>query len=110
MFFDSLRSIRHRQARVLTPSMFIAQDPQMPSRQDRLKVSVESTSFLIFIKASSTCPCADFREPFSAPLVLQTPIWTDHGPTLVKVDIVSLQLGLLGRFVRVLYRRPCATS
>jgi hypothetical protein len=28
------------QASVLVPSMFIAQEPQMPSRQDRRKVSV----------------------------------------------------------------------
>ena len=45
--------MRHRQARVLTPSMFMAQLPQMPSRQLRRKVSVGSTSFLIRIKASS---------------------------------------------------------
>lgn len=104
MSFDSLRSIRHKQARVLTPSMFIAHDPQMPSRQDRLKVSVGSTSFLILIKASSTYPRADFREPFAAPLAAQTPIWTHHGPTLVQVDIIPLQLGFLGRLIRVLCR------
>ena len=34
------------------PSMFIAQDPQMPSRQERRKVSVGSISFLILIRAS----------------------------------------------------------
>ena len=37
------------------PSMFIAQEPQMPSRQDLRKVSVVSSSFLILINASSTC-------------------------------------------------------
>lgn len=42
-------SIRHKQANVLTPSMFIAQLPQMPSRQERRKVSVGSISFLILI-------------------------------------------------------------
>lgn len=35
--------------------MFIAHDPQMPSLQDLLKVSVGSTSFLILINASRTC-------------------------------------------------------
>ena len=42
-----------RQASVLTPSMFMAQLPQIPSRQDRLNVNVGSTSFLILINASS---------------------------------------------------------
>lgn len=43
----------HRHARVLTPSIFMAQLPQMPSRQLRRNVRVGSTSFLIRIKASS---------------------------------------------------------
>ena len=47
-------SIGFRQASVLPPSMFIAQEPQMPSRQERRKVSVGSTSFLILISASRT--------------------------------------------------------
>jgi len=34
--------------------MFMAHDPQMPSLQDLLKVSVGSTSFLILISASRT--------------------------------------------------------
>ena len=34
------------------PSMFIEQEPQMPSRQERRKVSVESISFLILMRAS----------------------------------------------------------
>jgi len=38
---------------VFTPSMFIAQLPQIPSRQLRRNVSVGSTSFLILISASS---------------------------------------------------------
>ena len=42
------------QASVLVPSMFIAQEPQMPSRQERRKVSVGSTLFLIQMSASST--------------------------------------------------------
>ena len=45
--------MRHRQASVLTPSMFMAQLPQMPSRQLRLKVRVGSTSFLMRMRASS---------------------------------------------------------
>lgn len=34
--------------------MFMAHDPQIPSRQERLKVRVLSCSFLIIIKASRT--------------------------------------------------------
>ena len=43
-----------RQASVLVPSMFIEHEPQMPSRQERRKVSVGSISFLILISASRT--------------------------------------------------------
>ena len=43
----------HKQAKVLTPSIFIAQLPQMPSRQLLLNVSVGSISFLILISASN---------------------------------------------------------
>lgn len=42
------------QANVLTPPMFMAQEPQMPSRQERLKVNVESSWFLILINTSRT--------------------------------------------------------
>jgi hypothetical protein len=42
------------QASVLVPSIFIEHDPQMPSRQERRKVSVGSMAFLIQISASST--------------------------------------------------------
>ncbi len=42
------------QARVFVPSMFMAHDPQIPSRQERRKVRVESISFLILMSASST--------------------------------------------------------
>lgn len=45
--------MRHKQARVLTPSMFMAQLPQMPSRQLLLKVRVGSTSFLMRMSASN---------------------------------------------------------
>ena len=41
-------------AKVLAPSIFMAQLPQIPSLQDLLKVTVESISFLIFIKTSKT--------------------------------------------------------
>ena len=40
------------QASVLVPSMFIAQEPHTPSRQERRKVSVGSILFLIQISAS----------------------------------------------------------
>ena len=42
------------QASVLVPSMFIAHEPQMPSRHERRNVSVGSISFLILISASRT--------------------------------------------------------
>jgi hypothetical protein len=35
------------QASVLVPSMFIAQEPHTPSRQERRKVKVGSMSFLM---------------------------------------------------------------
>lgn len=41
------------QAKVLTPPIFIEQEPQIPSRHDLLKVKVGSTSFLILIRASN---------------------------------------------------------
>ena len=43
----------HKQASVLTPSIFMAQLPHIPSLQLRRNVSVGSTSFLIRINASS---------------------------------------------------------
>ena len=42
-----------RQARPLVPSMFMAHEPQMPSRQDRLRLSVWSCSSLTFSSTSS---------------------------------------------------------
>ena len=42
-----------RHARPFCPFMFMAQEPQMPSRQERRKVRVGSCSFLIFISTSS---------------------------------------------------------
>ena len=52
----------HKQASVLTPSMFIAQLPQIPSLQLRLNVNVGSTSFLILIRASSIIGPVLFRS------------------------------------------------
>src|SRR3546814_10439070 len=48
-----ISSIAVVQARPFFPSMFIEQEPQIPSRQDLRKVTVLSTSFLILISASS---------------------------------------------------------
>jgi hypothetical protein len=42
------------QASVFEPSMFMAQEPHTPSRQERRKVSVGSMLFLIQISASRT--------------------------------------------------------
>lgn len=41
-------------ANVFVPPIFIAQDPQIPSRQERRNVKVGSISFLILISASKT--------------------------------------------------------
>src|SRR5665213_1006318 len=46
--------INRVQASQFTPSMFIEQDPQTPSRHERRNVSVESTLFLIQNRASRT--------------------------------------------------------
>jgi hypothetical protein len=51
--FDLVHAARAGE-RVDLPSMFIAHEPQMPSRQERRKVSVGSTLFLIQISASRT--------------------------------------------------------
>ena len=47
-------SILQIQANVLEPPMFMAQEPQIPSRHERRKVRVGSISFLILIRASRT--------------------------------------------------------
>lgn len=52
----------HRHASVLTPSIFMAQLPQIPSRQLRRKVKLGSTSFLIRIKASNIMGPVLFRS------------------------------------------------
>ncbi len=57
--------------------MFMAQEPQIPSRQERRKVRVGSISFLILIKASSTIG------------------------RLVEIKSVGLKTRLLGRLVGV---------
>ena len=46
--------IDFRHASVFVPSTFMEHEPQIPSLQDLLKVKLESTSSLIFIKASKT--------------------------------------------------------
>lgn len=52
----------HKQARVLTPSMFMAQEPQIPSRHDLRKVKVGSSSFFIRMRASSIMGPVLFRS------------------------------------------------
>lgn len=52
----------HKQANVLTPSIFIAQLPQIPSLQLLLNVNVGSTSFLILISASNIIGPVLFRS------------------------------------------------
>ena len=42
------------QASVLRPPMFMAQEPQTPSRHERRKASVGSSVFLMWMMASST--------------------------------------------------------
>lgn len=53
MVFIDGSGMAQRQARVFVPSMFMAHEPHIPSRHDRLNVSVVSSSFLIFSSASS---------------------------------------------------------
>src|SRR6478672_10341721 len=48
-------------ASVLVPSMFMEHEPQMPSRQERRKVSVGSITFFIQISASSTIGANNLR-------------------------------------------------
>ncbi len=50
------------QAKVFVPPMFIAQEPQIPSRQDLRNVKVGSTSFLILINASRTIGPQAFKS------------------------------------------------
>ena len=49
-----LAKIYHKHANVFVPLMFMAHEPQMPSRHERLNVNVGSTSFLILMSASNT--------------------------------------------------------
>merc|ERR1712057_26594 len=55
-------STRVKHAKPFVPSMFMAQDPQMPSRQDLLKLSVESCSSLILSRTSSIIGPQSFRS------------------------------------------------
>ncbi len=50
------------QASVLVPSMFMAQEPQTPSRQERRNVKVGSILFLIQISASRTIGAQSSRS------------------------------------------------
>lgn len=52
--FGDVFSILVRQASPFFPSIFIAQEPQIPSLQDRRKDKEGSESFFILIKASKT--------------------------------------------------------
>ena len=64
------------QARVLMPPIFIAQDPQIPSRQDLLKVSVGSISFLILIRASKTIGPQAFKSTSYSCILGLSPDWS----------------------------------
>lgn len=101
--------IRQRQARVLTPSMFIAHDPQIPSRHDRRKVKVGSISFLILIwvlSAKQILPSPNSTGPSWWSVLRPTHQSIEHHRTALReIDIVRLQLGLLSRGVRVLHVR-----
>ena len=57
-----ISSMPRVQASVLAPSMFIAQEPHTPSRQERRKVSVGSILFLIQISASRTIGPQSWRS------------------------------------------------
>jgi hypothetical protein len=56
-----------RARKPFVPSMFMAQEPQTPSRQERRKVSVESTLFLIQIKTSRTIKPQSSRSTSNNP-------------------------------------------
>lgn len=109
------------------PSMFIAHEPQMPSRQERRKVSVVSSSFLILIKASRICAASNQRSVQQHTTVVAAFVpWararsggsrTHHRPAFVKVDLVVLVRRLGARCVGVepvdgerLHARPERTS
>ena len=62
------------QASPFLPSMFMAQEPQMPSRQERRKLKVGSISFLILISASE-----------------------NHRTAAVHVDFVGVEARILAR-------------
>ena len=78
--------------------MFMAHDPQIPSLQDLLKVSVGSTSFFILISASSTCG----GGPCHGRLFGIRGKGHYHGSTLGQVDCVRLEFGGSGRFIWIL--------
>ena len=92
--------IRHKHANVLTPSMFMAHEPQIPSLHDRRKVRVGSTSFLILIIASRIYAKESITVR-TEPQISRSRAY--HRTALVEVDGVRLQEGLLGRFIGVLW-------
>jgi len=89
--------------------MFIEQDPQIPSLQDRRKVSVGSISFLILISASRIWSNHNLiHERHQSKEVIET----NHWASLIQVNGVGLQSGFLRRLVRILQynvntRIPC---
>ena len=83
------------------PLIFMAHEPQMPSLQDLLKVSVGSTSFFILISASRTCRGGLGVGRFSG--MRETGAY--HGSALVQVDCVRLEFGGSGGFIWVLFSR-----
>src|SRR5690242_11908366 len=109
-----ISSIALMQARVLTPSMFIAQEPHTPSRQERRKVKVVSISFFILISASSTIGPQSARSIEYVSTVGLWPLsafhrWTwnrggrcafDGGGYVVPVPILEF----LGRLNSAIYR------
>ena len=101
MSLDEFLSILHRHASVFWPLMFMAQEPQIPSRHDRRKVRVGSISFLILMSASRICKQGG---RVGGRHTRQEVERTHHRPALVQVDGVCLQRRLLLRLIRVLHQ------
>lgn len=103
MSLVGVRSILQRHASVFWPLMFMAQEPQIPSRQDRRKVSVGSISFLILMRASRIYEHRrrDGQSGRNGKEVKRA----HHRTALVEVDGVGLKRRLLRRLIRVLAAR-----
>ncbi|KAE8706684.1 TPX2 family protein, putative isoform 3 [Hibiscus syriacus] len=82
---DAPESILVRQANPLQPLMFVAQEQQIPSRQEQRKVSVGSISFLILIRALST------MGPHSFKSTLKSCSWGFEGLSHLRVPSVNLE-------------------